>query len=190
MSNKEKFVPTTQPPFIKLEPKLVSKETAKLAEEVGLYTTTEANYILLAKDVPKDMETNDPEMEKLWKLIKNDQECDNLTYAGYDTQYTFYHCLSVPTLAQLQTWIREHRGVHIEVGRNASGYFWTMCKSYTGTDLGYSEYRGPNASGVWDTYEEALDDGLFVQLSFDLPEDMSQIKHWGNYATRATVEAI
>lgn len=90
-----------------------------------------------------------------------------------------------PTQSELQKFIREKRGVHIEIHRNASGYYWSMCKSDGGTDLGWSAEVGPNDSGVWGEFEEALEHALQVQLSFDLPDNTSVIKHWGNYVGTA-----
>lgn len=86
-----------------------------------------------------------------------------------------------PTQSLLQKFIRETRGVHIEIHRNASGYYWSMCKSDGGTDLGWSDIAGLNPAGVWDSFEDALENALQVQLSYDLPNDITIIKHWGNY---------
>lgn len=83
------------------------------------------------------------------------------------------------TQTRLSKFIREERGVHIMINRNASGYFWEMMKSDGGTDLGWSNYSGPNMSGVWETYEQALENALFVQLC----TKVSKVKgHWSNYA--------
>jgi hypothetical protein len=101
-----------------------------------------------------------------------------------------YNICVVPTQSLLQRWIRESRGVHIEIHRNASGYFWSMCKSDGGTDLGWSEHTGPNDGGVWDEFSEALDNALIVQLGYDLPKDTKYIKHWGNYVTEALKKLI
>lgn len=84
-----------------------------------------------------------------------------------------------PTQEQVSKFIRENRGVHIEVRRNASGYFWEMCKSDGGTDLGWSDYTGPNMGGTWDTYEDALENALQVQLNTDLEKIKN---HWSNYS--------
>jgi len=51
-----------------------------------------------------------------------------------------------------------------------------MYKSDSGTNL------GTNHSGVWDKYEEALENAEQVQLNFDLPKDISKIRYWSNYA--------
>ncbi len=89
--------------------------------------------------------------------------------------------LDSTTQSLLQKFIRETRSVHIEIHRNASGYYWSMCKADGGTDLGWSDISGPNDSGVWDSFEGALENALQVQLSYDLPNDITIIKHWGNY---------
>lgn len=90
-----------------------------------------------------------------------------------------------PTQSELQKFIRKNRGVHIEIHRNASGYYWSMCMTDGGTDLGWSESSGTNASGVWDEFEDALENALQVQLSYDLLKDKTDIKHWDNYAEYA-----
>jgi|GEM_PF-2127640 len=90
--------------------------------------------------------------------------------------------VATPTQTSLSTWIRKMRGVHIEIGRSASGYYWDMCMSDSGTNLGGSGITGPNDSGQWDEYEDALEDALELQLSMDLPENFNSIKHWSNYA--------
>lgn len=89
------------------------------------------------------------------------------------------------TQSELQKFIREKRGVHIEIHRNASGYYWSMCKSNSGTELGWSDISGPNDSGVWDSFESALENALQIQLSYDLPDNTTVIKHWGNYVNFA-----
>ena len=88
---------------------------------------------------------------------------------------------SAPTQSTLQKFIREQRGVHIEIHRNASGYYWSMCRADGGTSLGWSDHAGPNLGGKWDTFEDALENALQVQLSYDLPVNKKVIKHWGNY---------
>ena len=109
-----------------------------------------------------------------WKLRKLD-----------DGTFTHTNCSDLgveqPTQSLLQKFIREKRGVHIEIHRNASGWYWSMCKADGGTDLGWSDISGPNDSGVWDSFEGALENALQVQLSYDLPNDITIIKHWGNY---------
>ena len=97
------------------------------------------------------------------------------------TSSSFSNVFLAPTQSLLQKFIREKRGVHIEIHRNASGYYWSMCRADGGTDLGWSDHTGPNYGGVWDSFEDALENALQVQLSYDLPNDTKVIKHWGNY---------
>jgi hypothetical protein len=102
-----------------------------------------------------------------------------------DGSFTHTNCSDLgveqPTQSLLQKFIRETRGVHIEIHRNASGYYWSMCKEDGGTDLGWSDHTGSNDGGVWDSFEGALENALQVQLSYDLPNDITIIKHWGNF---------
>ena len=86
-----------------------------------------------------------------------------------------------PTQIELHKWIRETREVNICIYTSASGYLWNMEKIPGGTDLGYSEFSGPNDGGCWDTWEEAMEHALLVQLTTDL----EKYGHWGNYAEKA-----
>lgn len=140
-----------------MEERIVSLETAKLAKEKGFDIKQ-----------PKGYYTHGDTQLVLWVDSEN-----------YNDQKDFI--AFSPTQSSLQKFIREKRGVHIEIHRNASGYYWSMCMSDGGTDLGWSDMSGPNLSGVWDEFEDALENALQVQLSYDLPEDKSIIKHWGNY---------
>ena len=83
-------------------------------------------------------------------------------------------------LSTLKRWIREKRGVHISVYPNASAWLWSMStcdnhdasemKGVGGTDLGWSDHSGPNLSGGWDTYEQALENAIEIQLSYSMEE--------------------
>lgn len=103
----------------------------------------------------------------------------------YDSGEDSKRYINAPTQSLLQRFIREKRGVHIEVRRRASGYFWEMCRSDGGTNLGWSGHSGPNDGGVWGSFEDALENALQVQLAYDLPKDTSVIKHWSNYVDQA-----
>lgn len=107
------------------------------------------------------------------------------TFSNTELDRVFLSYYTAPTQSLIQRFIRENRGVHIEIHRNASGYYWSMCKSDGGTDLGWSDHTGPNLGGVWDKFEDALENALQVQLSYDLPNDTKIIKHWGNYVESA-----
>ena len=88
---------------------------------------------------------------------------------------------SGPTQTAQQKYIREKRGVHIEIHRGASGYYWSMCRSDSGTNLGWSGYSGPNKKGAWNEFEDALENAIQTQLSLDL----KMFEHWSDYARKA-----
>ena len=77
---------------------------------------------------------------------------------------------SAPTQALLQKWFREVWRIEVFVYCNASGWMWEINKAFSkdsfsgGTSVKWSEETGPNESGEWDTYEEALEVGLFEAL--------------------------
>ena len=142
-----------------MQEQIIKFETAKLAKEKGfIWDVKEAYYA---------------DKDELSKRMR--EEC----WDGYPVNTEDEAYLAAPTQEQLKKFIREERGVHIEIGRNASGYYWVMCKSDGGTDLGYSDFSGPNASGVWDKYEDAFEDALQVQLYTDLKKVKG---HWSNYS--------
>lgn len=143
-----------------MKEQLVSFQVAKLAKEKG-FNWKVINYFKLST-------ISNPLIE---------DECRPQNINSLQSNPIF----SRPTQSLLQKFIRETRGVHIEIHRNASGYYWSMCKADGGTDLGWSDISGPNDGGVWNSFEGALDNALQVQLSYDLPNDMTIIKHWGNY---------
>ena len=63
--------------------------------------------------------------------------------------------LQVPTFSQAFRWFREKYNILATIYSNASGYLYEWHDAIGGTHRGWSEYEGPNDSGVWDTYEEA-----------------------------------
>ena len=145
-----------------MKEQLITFETAKLAKEKGFDWVCLNMYHLDAYEPNKIQLSTITAIKRYIKLK-----------LGY--------ILLAPTQSLLQKFIRETRGVHIEIYRNASGYYWSMCKEEGGTDLGWSEYSGPNDGGVWDFFEDTLENALQIQLSYDLPNNMIIIKHWGNY---------
>ena len=111
------------------------------------------------------------------------------TKYGMGTDGLFKHSLQVfLRLSIVQRFIRETRGVHIEIMRNASGYYWGMCMEDGGTNLGWSDRSGPNDGGVWDTFDGALQHACMIQLAYKLPKSLKVIKHWSNYADFAFEE--
>lgn len=71
---------------------------------------------------------------------------------------------TICTQALLQKWLREEKKISVEPYFNASGACWSICKT-DGTHIIDYDYSGPNDSGCWDTYEEALENALQVALN-------------------------
>lgn len=78
----------------------------------------------------------------------------NEAYGGWmknsNTKYVM-----APTWEQAFKWLRENYNILATIYSNASGYLYEWHDTIGGTHRGWSEYEGPNDSGVWDTYEEA-----------------------------------
>lgn len=73
-------------------------------------------------------------------------------------------CYSRPTQSLAQKWLRETKNLHIEIYRNACGYGYVIVKTDNGTWRADDDAKGPNDGGNWDTYEEALEAGIFEVL--------------------------
>lgn len=73
-------------------------------------------------------------------------------------------CFSQPTQSIAQKWLRETKNLHIEIYRNACGYGYVIVKANNGTWMEDDDAKGPNDGGNWDTYEEALEAGIFEVL--------------------------
>lgn len=69
-------------------------------------------------------------------------------------------CFSQPTQSIAQKWLRETKNLHVKIYRNACGYGYIIVKANNGTWMEDDDAKGPNDSGNWDTYEEALEAGL------------------------------
>lgn len=65
-----------------------------------------------------------------------------------------------PTQSIAQKWLREIKNIHICVYNCTCGYGYEISKADNGTHIANSVYKGPNDGGNWDTYEEALEEGL------------------------------
>lgn len=63
-------------------------------------------------------------------------------------------------LCEIQKWLRDEQNLLVCIYSNASSYLWTIMDDKGGTDRGWSDTSGPNESGVWDNYEEALLAGI------------------------------
>lgn len=73
-------------------------------------------------------------------------------------------CFSQPTQSLAQKWLRETKNLHIEIYRSACGYGYAIVKANNGTWMEDDDAKGPNDGGNWDTYEEALEAGIFEAL--------------------------
>ena len=60
-----------------------------------------------------------------------------------------------PLYQQAFRWFREKHNILANVYANASGFLYQWEDAVGGTHRGWSDFEGPNDSGVWDTYEEA-----------------------------------
>ena len=67
---------------------------------------------------------------------------------------------SAPSQEVAKKFLREEYNIHIEVWRSAGGWGWNLDKADNGTGMGDSGDEGPNDSGTWDEYEDALNDGI------------------------------
>ena len=74
-----------------------------------------------------------------------------------------YKYWSIPPLSVAQKWLRETKNLHICIYNCASGYGYEISKADNGTTV-YCLPEGPNDGGKWDTYEEALEDGILKSL--------------------------
>lgn len=63
------------------------------------------------------------------------------------------------TQSLLARWLREKHNMCVEVYCIACNFIWNICKT-DGTDTKSSEYSGPNDGGAWDSYEDAMENGL------------------------------
>lgn len=84
--------------------------------------------------------------------------------------------------------VREERGVLIQVYNNASGYLWQMAKVEGGTDLGWSEFDGNcEMLGSYKTYNDALSHAIKLENKGGLEEfkkrTLTSVFHWGNYVS-------
>ena len=75
-----------------------------------------------------------------------------------------FEYLIYPTQSLAQKWLRETKNLHIEIYRNACGYGYVIVKASNGTWMEDGDAKGPNDGGNWDTYEEALEAGIFEAL--------------------------
>ena len=91
------------------------------------------------------------------------------TSRQYNSKGEDYHPLSIgiqdeeylkrfpaPTQSLLQKWLREKHGIHIEIIPNKNKWHTVMYPLVCIDDVGHF--------GDWDTYEQALEEGLYEAL--------------------------
>lgn len=71
---------------------------------------------------------------------------------------------SRPTLYDAQKWLRTKHNIHVVIDNNACGYGWFLYKADNGTRIVDYADGGPNDGGCWDSYEEALNNGIMNAL--------------------------
>jgi len=150
---------------------LVSFETAKLAKEKGFDEICTSHYVnekpFYSVDEPKQLfntvlrygnrkETYES-TSVLW--FKN----SDLHYKDNSEKFRFNKGYTAPTQSLLQKWLREEHDIHIIVISNSKNQYFV--------DYRFSNQRVDNdydlilLSGVvYNTYEEALEKGLFEAL--------------------------
>jgi hypothetical protein len=64
-------------------------------------------------------------------------------------------------LVDIHKWLMFGKNMLIVVYTNASGYLWERMDVVGGTHRADSGYSGPNEGGCWDSYEEALEAGIW-----------------------------
>ena len=123
---------------------LVTYEVAKLAKEKGFNVPTRTIKV--------------EKIEGTEKEVWDEEECRYITQ--WETR-----SVRIPTQSLLQRWLREEKGIHIEIVATACGYFWIADKT-NGTAITDSDVldRGTNEGGCWDEYELALEDALKYAL--------------------------
>ena len=127
-----------------MEDQLVGFETAKLAKEKGFDGLVRDAYY-----------ANSPELSKLMR-----EEC----WDGYPVNSEDKAYLATPTQSLLQRWLREVHKIHSFAWCNASGWGWEIEKT-NGTHISIMDIDGnvkgtEPESGMFKTYEDALEEGL------------------------------
>ena len=136
---------------------LVTFETAKLAKEKGFNIRVldyYSNSIEPISSQVKDMEAVGFRINK-YELLRD----FNSNYL-MDIRDSY----SAPTQSLLQKWLREKHNMLIGVYSNASGYDWEHMDAVGGTHRANGDFGADNESGYWETYEEALEQGLIYAL--------------------------
>ena len=135
-----------------MKDQLISFETAKLARESGFDEECGLNY------------AQDGEVQTLQYWEGNGNGFESNSEIDCDFYIENNPVCSAPTQSLLQRWLREIHNLQCYSECNASGWIGVI-ENTNGTfikELG----QGGNIpeAGMWETYEEALEEGLYETL--------------------------
>ena len=129
-----------------IEEAYISFDTAKLAKEKG-FDEPCLRFYSLNYDVHNS-------------LLGLDNKANYISNSKWDSlRCDITNNISAPTQSLLARWLREKHNMCVEVYCIACNFIWNICKT-DGTDTKSSEYSGPNDGGAWDSYEDAMENGL------------------------------
>lgn len=138
---------------------LVTLETAKLLKKKGFNERT-----LFAYKNNGDLYQDPNRIELSYNSLPVPELCENFhTCANFipcNKCQIAIHLISAPNQSFAQKWLRETKNLHITIYNSACGYGYEISKADNGTHIASSTYKGTNDGGEWDTYEEALDNGI------------------------------
>lgn len=123
-----------------IEEQLVTLETAKLLKEKGFNEYCET---IIREDNGRLMKS----------IFRTNKDLPKL-------------CYSRPTQTIASKWLRDKKNLHVSVYSNACGWGFLIEKADNGTFISNDNLKGPNDGGVWDSYEEALEAGMKMALTF------------------------
>ena len=162
---------------------LISFETAKLAREKNFDCNTFYNYDNKGKKFPNSCTPSsmNPDIYRDYYScgeVDSDFLCRNSFYTIWKNKPTKQcRVFLAPTQSLLQRWLREIHNFEVLIYCNASGWIWDINRAYSknnlsgGTGIKWSEESGPNGAGQWETYEEALEQGLVEALKLIKDEE-------------------
>jgi len=127
---------------------LISSDTAKLSREKGFTAKVSTAYVFVSKEI---------RIQHSYLHNHN-----GLLASNPLKESNVSMIISAPTQSLLQRWLREVHNIIVSPYANASGYCVELHYSPErgGTHIKDLSSEGPNDSGCWGIYEEALETGL------------------------------
>ena len=146
--------------------KLIDYNTAVLARNKGLEVSSEYFYVnTQLHSLSSDGECLDY-LDKDYNYIYSLYDCDG--HFWFDNEDNDYTPIKYYVLSQslLQKWLREKHSIHIEIIGFVSGDEESNCYYYHLRDM--TKYDSllviPDNDDIYDTYEKALESGLYESL--------------------------